>query len=302
MSDEAREYASRGYCVVRGLVPERDIDALLAEYRRAVVPSRERFFRHCRDNRWERNEIDSYGHVRQSFLDVHDFVVPALQTFSTRVRDILCGRAVADAVSALTGSDDNVLVLSMFFDANVGTPPHQDGWGIDSRPPGRLVGGWFALEDIDERAGRFYVLRNTHGRAFDVDEHRSDRAHEVFRRYVLEHREDVDTPALRKGDAIFWSPTVVHGSHATTDARFSRKSLTAHYMPAECKLGSTFRELRVQPELARHGDVRFTRRRVRYQPLLAAASLLGEHARARFPRMWAGAEPLRDALFRLLSR
>jgi phytanoyl-CoA hydroxylase len=41
----------------------------------------------------------------------------------------------------------------------------------------------------------------------------------------------VVTPALRKGDAILWHGNLIHGAHPVTDSRFSRKSVTAHYVP-----------------------------------------------------------------------
>src|SRR6185312_17127504 len=58
----------------------------------------------------------------------------------------------------ITGFDSFNLMQTMLFDANTATPAHQDWWYLDSVPRGHLLAGWFAMEDIDERAGRFYVL------------------------------------------------------------------------------------------------------------------------------------------------
>jgi phytanoyl-CoA dioxygenase PhyH len=48
------------------------------------------------------------------------------------------------------------------FDANTATPAHQDWWYLDSIPNGHLLAAWIALEDIEEDAGRFYVIPQTH--------------------------------------------------------------------------------------------------------------------------------------------
>ena len=58
----------------------------------------------------------------------------------------------------------------MYFDKNAGTPPHQDGYYLDTLPVGNLTAAWIALEDIDERAGRFYVVPNSQSINFDLTE------------------------------------------------------------------------------------------------------------------------------------
>lgn len=61
-------------------------------------------------------------------------------------------------LTEITGSKEHNLMQTMLFDANTTTQPHQDWWYLDSVPSGHLIASWIAMEDIDERAGRFYVL------------------------------------------------------------------------------------------------------------------------------------------------
>jgi len=135
------------------------------------------------------------------------------------------------ALREITGARDVRLMQSMLFDLNTATAPHQDCWYLDSVPSGRLLAAWIALEDIDERAGRFFVLPDS----CDAELHAEGMPHSEWLRrlrvHVDAHSAEAYAPALRKGDVLFWSSRAIHGALPTQDERFSRKSLTAHYLP-----------------------------------------------------------------------
>ena len=42
---------------------------------------------------------------------------------------------------------------------------------------------------------------------------------------------------LKKGDVVFWHPSLLHGSSNQKEEGHSRKSLTAHYYPIKLKKG-----------------------------------------------------------------
>jgi len=232
-------YEENGYFVCRGLISPDAIDQLVDRYRRDIVPTSYPFFRQ-NTNAYEPNRLTPHGYVKQSFLDIHDYA--RFPDFSRCARDIYTSQAVRDALRNITGFDSFNLMQTMLFDANTETQPHQDWWYLDSVPNGHLLAGWFALEDIDERAGRFYVLP----RSVTVDLHSDtpDLSHtEWLARvadYVKRHPEQVHAPALKKGDVLFWNSRTIHGALPTQDPRYSRKSLTAHYMPAALKFGNLF--------------------------------------------------------------
>lgn len=121
---------------------------------------------------------------------------------------------------------------TMLFDANAATQPHQDWWYLDSVPRGHLIASWIALEDIDVRAGRFYVLAGSQQQIL----HEPGMPHTEWLRLVKRHCDEncerIYAPALRKGDVLFWNSRTIHGSMPTQDDAFSRKSLTAHFLPA----------------------------------------------------------------------
>jgi phytanoyl-CoA hydroxylase len=232
-------YAAHGYCVFRNLIPHPLIDQVVRRYVEDIVPSDYPFFRQNTDA-YEPNRLTEHGYVKQSFLDIHDYA--GFPEFSKCARDIYTSPEIRGALAEATGFDSFNLMQTMLFDANTETAPHQDWWYLDTVPNGFLLGAWIALEDIDERAGRFYVLP----KSFSVNLHSDtpDLRHtewmERMARYVDEHRDQVNAPALKKGDVLFWNSRTIHGALQTRDPSFSRKSLTAHYMPSHMKFGNLF--------------------------------------------------------------
>ena len=153
-------YRENGYVIVRGLVPTDYVDALLDCYRGDILANRNKFFRQSTDQ-YEANKLTASGFVRQSFLDIHAY--ERYPRFREHALSIFFHQAMLDALAQITGSQAHNLMQSMLFDANTATPPHQDWWYLDSVPSGHLLAAWMALEDIDERAGRFFVVPKSHG-------------------------------------------------------------------------------------------------------------------------------------------
>src|ERR1051325_5337552 len=60
--------------------------------------------------------------------------------------------------------------------------------------------------------------------------------------FVEQHRSSRFAPALRQGDVLLWNPRAVHGSLPTRDERYSRKSLTAHYLPSHQGFDKHYKE------------------------------------------------------------
>lgn len=232
-------YETNGYFIFRNLVPTDLIDRLLGLYKKQIIPSRHPFFRQD-TNKYEANQMNEFGHVKQAFLDIHDY--QHFPEFSTSAKEIFCSNEIQEALKEVTGFYAFNLMQTMLFDSNTETTPHQDWWYLDSVPNGHLVAAWIALEDIDERAGRFYVIPES----INVKLH-----HEIpnlpwlewkkrMEKYLEENRSQIKAPELKKGDVLFWNSRTIHGALPKVDARFSRKSLTAHYLPSEYKFGNLF--------------------------------------------------------------
>lgn len=260
--DLCTHYDRHGYVVVRNLLPPHVISRLLDLYRRDIVPSRHPFFRQ-NTNAYQRNELTDHGFVRQSFLDIHDYAKYA--EFSAVARDVFSHQALLECLASITGVQTVRLMQTMLFDLNAATPAHQDWYYLDSAPGGRLIAAWIALEDIDERAGRFYVMPGS--QHMDFEPRRAGRTHAewlaVIKDYVADHPDALSAPALRAGDVLFWNSRTIHGSLETQDQRFSRKSLTAHYLPDGLEFGNLFTVKR-NIEYKSHGPLSYYRNQPDY--------------------------------------
>lgn len=257
MESPKEYYESHGYYIYRNLIPENLIDNILALYQSDILPSKKPFFRQS-SNRWEPNKITEYGYAIDSFRDIHDY--PEYPAFSDASKEIFCSPQVRKALSELTGSEEHNLMQSMFFDLNTATPAHQDCYYLDSLPNGHLLAGWFALEDIRPEAGRFYVFPGTHRIEFDLqeDEIISNYYYQKkLNQYLEEHQDELKAPELKKGDVLFWNSRTVHGALKTIDAKYSRKSLTAHYLPSQYGFASQYETVARKVKYATYNGMKF---------------------------------------------
>jgi phytanoyl-CoA hydroxylase len=236
-SDAHEYYASNGWVVIPGLLSTERVDRLLRAYKEQILPSKTKFYRQ-NSSAYETSRFTSGGHVIQSFLDIHNY--KKFPEFRKSALEIYFSKEMLDALSEVSGFSSHNLMQSMLFDANTATWPHQDWWYLDSVPNGNLLGAWIALEDIEEDAGRFYVLSQTQ----KIMLHEKGMPHSRWvarvREYMDTHADQVVAPALKKGDVLFWNSGTIHGSFPTKDLKYSRKSLTAHYMPSELTFGNLF--------------------------------------------------------------
>ncbi|RZL11232.1 MAG: hypothetical protein EOP40_03530 [Rubrivivax sp.] len=246
-------YLEHGYVVMDQVVPHAHIDRLMKLYQGQILHSKAKFYRQ-NTNVYDANRMTPAGHVIQSFLDIHHY--KKFPDFRQAALDLYFSDELLGALSNVTGYGKHNLMQSMLFDANATTPPHQDWWYLDSVPNGKLLGAWIALEDIHEDAGRFFVLPGTH----HVQMHEANLAHSDWlarmKNFMVSHPDMVKAPALKKGDVLFWNSRTIHGSLPTRDMQYSRKSLTAHFMPSELTFGNLF-TAKPWIEYESHGEHRY---------------------------------------------
>jgi phytanoyl-CoA hydroxylase len=153
-------YETDGYVVIRGMLPKTACDKARDAFN-AVRHSRIPILRQ-KNMRYERNLFDKDGLLSNPIFNVQDLHPARFGNFKNAALDILASKAVADTTGAILGGTTK-LVQSMFFEAPAGTWAHQDSYYQDSSEKiGDCVAGWFALEDINARAGRFYVCPGSH--------------------------------------------------------------------------------------------------------------------------------------------
>ena len=180
--------------------------------------------------------------------------------FASLILDLLSARDIRNSLSRFHPAADWVLHATMFFDRNQATEPHEDIYYIDSNPSGACLGFWLALEDIDERAGRFFFVEGSHKASAANARHPMDLENaehlKIIEEYTNRNRNRLVAPDLRKGDALIWHGRTIHGALPVMDERFSRKSLTAHFVDSERVGRNRFRDF-TSVEIRRFNDLRY---------------------------------------------
>ncbi len=233
-----RYYDDNGYVVLRRLIPKSLCDVLRADFDRNVRGSTVPMLRQ-HNMRYERHEFTADGFLTNPIFNIQDLQTRLFGGFKQAALDILTHHNASTAIGALLGAASAKLIQSMFFEAPVNTWIHQDSYYQDSALSlGGAIAGWYALEDIDVAAGRFYVLPTSH-RTIPVLLNHGKRAvsvgHDTYKRELLEAVAGHDqlqghAPFLRAGDVLFWNSLTVHGSLPALRPKVSRASLTAHYL------------------------------------------------------------------------
>lgn len=225
----AKYYHENGYVIVKSLIHKDLIDKFMKGY--TEFKQKKNYIIRAQDtNRPEKLEVNKEGFIEHSMWNPHE--LPFCDSFSEGVTDIILSEAISGVLSAISTEPRHTLWQSMFFDKSTGTVAHQDHYYLDTEPAGGLIGVWIALEDIDPLAGAFYVCPKTH---LSVIANRSLDHNEGYVNSVQSYMEK-NHPfklacAINKGDVIFWHGMTIHGSFENKDSKYSRKSITSHFIP-----------------------------------------------------------------------
>jgi phytanoyl-CoA hydroxylase len=245
-----------GYVVVRELVQPSLCDEVVNAFRREVKPFGGTLLRQA-SARQGPHLFTTGGFMANALLSVQDLVDRSFRQFRTRAIDVMAGQHTQRLIRELL-MNAPLLIESMYFESTlIGIPFHADGDYMDSNVPGTMLGAWFALEDIAPLAGRFVLVPRSH--RLEGGDGRAATAYREFRtrhartsatsgsdmrtnvkrrleeaallhRAISENGLPVIAPMLEKGDAVFWSAGLIHGSLPPESRDRSRNSLTAHYI------------------------------------------------------------------------
>lgn len=122
-------------------------------------------------------------------------------------------------------------------------PLHSDYVHFGTKPAFQLAAAWVALEDIDPLAGPIQVVPGSHlwpeflysQIGLPVARSLGDvssfyREYENWVQNDLKSKEVfVQTPEMKKGDAIIWLANLLHGSPECQNPMLSRRSQVTHY-------------------------------------------------------------------------
>lgn len=228
-------YREQGYVVIRNCVTQEACNRARQEFLDQVKPYEGYLYRQTGGNP-ERNHFNNSSFVVNPILNVQDVPSRTLAAFRDASLSAICNDKTHKFLNKLYNEEPK-LVQSMYFEGNTQTWAHQDSYYLDSEKIGTMAGAWYALEDIEPGAGRFFIYPKSHlidmaknGGDFDVAFNHS-RYKQLVVDIIREHNLECRAPALRQGDALFWNALTIHGSLETRQPEFSRSSLTAHFIP-----------------------------------------------------------------------
>lgn len=221
-----------GYIVVRDGMPVSLCKSAVQAFLHEVLRDRSGLFERHISGKFEPHVYTEAGFMKYPIMNLQDLPDKKYPRFKKLSLDLLTQPSIQRAISVLFGEQGR-LVHTMYFDGNQTTWAHRDGHYIDSQEHGKMIGVWLAAEDIHLTAGRFFVVPRSHVLAVPGEQGDPNAADykERMARFVRDGPLDCVSPVLKRGDFILWSSMTIHGSLPTLDARFSRRSLTAHYVP-----------------------------------------------------------------------
>lgn len=224
-------YLSEGYVVYRNLIDEKLIDTCLVDLELYKKSNWQIYFSQSKHKWIKANLLTKNGFLMESIQ--HPSRLVFAKNIRSSVLNIITNQAISSALSEITGYQDFIRWQDMLFDKSTGTVDHADNWYLDTFPSGNMVGTWMAMEDIDQDAGRFYVVPKSHLMSLpayhEVPSHQ-DYLKMIQSKIELEGLKRV-APDLKKGDVIFWNSKTIHGSFSQKNDLYSRKSITAHFHP-----------------------------------------------------------------------
>ena len=286
---EFRDWFEReGYVLVRGAIPPRLCQAGIDAFRTEVLGDRLGFFERHVSGKFERHQYTPAGYMKYPIMNLQDLASRRHAGFRRAGLTVLTHPAIQRAFKLLTGETGRC-VHTMYFDGNQTTWAHRDGHYIDSGHDGEMIGVWVAAEDIHPEAGRFFILPRSHRMRVPGEEGDPNSAEYKARMadFVRDGPLDCVAPVMRQGDLLMWKSMVIHGSLPTGDERWSRRSFTAHYVPAShpykwnVRSSQSARSLRFnRVEVMLHADDG------------TRAVRLRNHVRSEWPRVYGAARAL----------
>ena len=222
-------YKKNGYTVVKNLIPYELIEDVLKIYTRLIYQKPLIYTQST--HKWEEIQLDNEGLIIQSILNPS--TLKTLHPLNDCLEEIIYHKNIEKVLSIIFNEKAFKIGCwqDMFFDKSTATIPHIDSWYLDTLPKGDLLGAWIALEDIDGKGGAFVVYPKTHLR--DKTSEWSQLNHKEYLSWAskLAEKNKRKELLIKKGDAVFWHPSLLHGSTDFESSNKTRKSITAHYFP-----------------------------------------------------------------------
>lgn len=250
-ADLLSQWANEGYFVLKGAVPESDFNVV------------DRYVRDL-DDLWTADEVSDGLQIMSLHLDDrqpgptdHAELLSWPVEKRLRLRDSQNWRIHyyhphSEAALKLTQADrilrmsqllldeDPILMNSIAFKWGSQVGLHQDLCAYHIHPANRLIGVWLGCEDVNPEAGPLGVFPKSHNtplwEGWNNYPQTNLRTCHLDKRdaqgvYLSDAVADIERKplAVKKGDAIFQHPLLIHGGDKIIDPNATRVSMVLHY-------------------------------------------------------------------------
>lgn len=245
-----RQYVEDGYCVIKDVVDEADIDGMLSDM----------------DALWTADTPDPRIEVlgaqltpddaavlphaellglprerREALRDRAPWRLHGSYNFSAAARRIYENQAILDATSLIFGIESKRdSTINFTFGSRQGL--HQDTAVFALYPQAYLIGAWLACEDIHKDAGPLVYYPGSHREPMfaEFDNYpqtglKTCDADTSARYYTwlgeVSARHERKQFLAKKGEILLWHGMLIHGGDELIDSGRTRKSWVCHFIP-----------------------------------------------------------------------
>jgi hypothetical protein len=179
--------------------------------------------------------VDSPG---TRILDFHSHCEGAKQLFLNQVLHRYC---------SIIYDQKPIATQSLYFNYGSTQSLHRDPWYVVTTPPSNLLAAWIALEDVDVDSGPLKYVLGSHRLPYhemstgDIITHDPNATNEdrhltyaFMDQKVQENNLQEISFLAKKGQALIWHASLIHGGSPVKNPLKTRKSFVIHYDIAKC--------------------------------------------------------------------
>ena len=222
-SRERSEYERDGYFVVRGLLNQEEVGALLTNFdalhAQGSIPG---CFEVPQEDGTDNAPIDPLSRYPRM---MHPHRVNNLS------RDYMLHPKIASALRGLLG-EEPLAAQSMFYwkpPGARGQALHQDNFYLKVHP-GTCIAAWIALDAADRENGGLVIVPGSNHTPVVCPE-KADLSQSFTDHFVRPPEGFEETPLdLAPGDCLFFSGNVIHGSYPNNSPDRFRRAFICHYV------------------------------------------------------------------------
>ncbi|MDB5876060.1 MAG: phytanoyl-CoA dioxygenase [Ramlibacter sp.] len=259
LSDEdyalLHKWLTDGYCVVPGVVDEREIDAMTRDMNEIWTAREPLAGLRILDTKLDsRNPLNlSHAEVlaleisrRFAIRDASHWRVHGFYLHSEYARAVFDNPELNRLASLILGrpAEPRFTINFMYGSEQ---ELHQDTAVFHVAPRNYLVGAWLACEDVSPDAGPLVFYPGSHREPlypkfdnYPQTNLRTDPRPREYSEYVARRSEQYERHhyLARKGDVFLWHGMLIHGGSVVTDPKRTRRSYVCHYIPGEMEVSS----------------------------------------------------------------